>query len=376
LDKGLKAKSVKDYLVDTYYGYTYQNGEWIVDKSATASNALYQVPVMKVENLPYGEYTAVIMASYLPVFDHQEKGNYEFYLDAIRIYDPANDGVPGDIVQDAYVKDGEGWPNYHELRNQLIAADKFDSLEENDAINGIIFIDGNPNLSAGNGSDKPGGPFTDELKNKEPGIVDYAHFGPNNELYLAPGQAVAFDMNFAGDVKSVHLAYKTVGGAAKVKVYNGALNAANVTASELNTATDLYYDITTLNGKTVVIYNAGGPNDAILSITNIKVTYSSDPGAAQIGAVFTMTRRTAMLALASLSDTQPDDDTTSGTTPPENEDPGTSVPSGPSTEGGLPGTGDQENAMVVRIAMFTAVAAAIGCGLVIIAYRRERRNTI
>ena len=58
------------YTADTYYGYDYQNGKWVVDSSADASNALYQVPIIKVEDLSYDIYDVVITPEYTKDFDH------------------------------------------------------------------------------------------------------------------------------------------------------------------------------------------------------------------------------------------------------------------------------------------------------------------
>jgi hypothetical protein len=120
---------VVNYLVDTYYGYKFENGQWIVDTTAS-NNALYQVPVIKVDlnNVKdadnnaygYGYYNVEIVASYGALFDHQKDGSYDFYLDAIRIYDPANDGADDVVIKDAYIADGEYMPTYEELRNLLI----------------------------------------------------------------------------------------------------------------------------------------------------------------------------------------------------------------------------------------------------------------
>jgi hypothetical protein len=87
----------------------------------------------------YGHYKVEIVASYAPLFDHgkckcgtevdkqlikcgacanssecsctantcAECFSYDFYLDAIRIYDPANDGVNDNVIKDAYIADGE-----------------------------------------------------------------------------------------------------------------------------------------------------------------------------------------------------------------------------------------------------------------------------
>lgn len=266
-------------MVDTYYGYkwaqvdtnndsvpdTYQ---WVPDTSA--SGALYQVPVIKVNGLTYGKYTATITVSYNNAFDHYtgDGRQYDFYLDAIRIYDPANDGNNSSVIQDAYVADGEGWPEYFELRNMVISKDTFDSLDT-DTIPGIIFID--------NTADDKG-----DVDDYKPTVSDYYSYGPNNELYLAPSQAVTFKLNVdmdvndnnVEDVAAIHLALKNVGGGtAYAKVHNVLMT--GIPYSTMNTATDLYYDITVLNGKDVLIANSPD-SDAVVSITNIKVTYKSE----------------------------------------------------------------------------------------------------
>jgi hypothetical protein len=268
----------KGHVVDTYYGYSYDQstGKWEIsqnpnDGTGTSTNTLYQVPVMKFSDLPYDTYTVTITVSYNDFFDHSQYKDqkYDFYLDAIRIYDPANDGNKSEEIKDAYIADGEGWPEYFELRNLLIKAEQFDILGADDEIKGIIFIDGNKNLQG------------------DAAIADYKNYGPNNELYLAPGQAVSFHLGVATtseavSVASIQLALKSVGGEAMATVYNAydqkainLLNGSNAFEG-INTATDLYYDITNLNNKTVVIMNHSDAT-AILSITNVKVTYTSDP---------------------------------------------------------------------------------------------------
>lgn len=74
---------VKQLTVNNYYGYKQdENGKWVVDTES--SNALYQIPVMKVSGLDYGEYTAVIRVAYSKFFDTAKKNQYSFWLDAIR----------------------------------------------------------------------------------------------------------------------------------------------------------------------------------------------------------------------------------------------------------------------------------------------------
>lgn len=167
-------KKVKGYIIDTYYGYNFVDGEWVVDESADASNALYQVPVLKVEDLPWGTYKAEIIPTYHKAYDDQyqegEYNSYRFYLDAIRIYDPANpDGANYKEIEEVYEKDGENRPGFMEIRDILLNANNTSEVTEI----GAVFVDGN-------------GALTD--------IEDYEAYGPKNEVYLAPGQAISFNL--------------------------------------------------------------------------------------------------------------------------------------------------------------------------------------
>ena len=310
----------KNLIVDTYYGYVYdeETEKWIVNPEA--DDALYQVPIIKVSDLPYDKYNVTITAAYLQGLDHKtddsvdEEGNpvkseYDFYLDAIRIYDPVltseMDVATEDLITDsnpdgkysvnqtavkAYKADKEGWPVYKELRNLIIEANKFDiqdtTDDPEDEVPGIVFIDGDSEVGTSQ-------------------IEDYKNYGPNNEIYLKPGQAIAFklwigltgedeDGNLKLDksnIASVQLAIKSVEGTAYSQIWNAdSATSSSTSISTVSTATDLYYDITNLNGHVVVIMNPGDTSTeatddgAILSITNIKVTYAEDPsGVSAIG---------------------------------------------------------------------------------------------
>ena len=173
-DVNQENKKVKGYIIDTYYGYNFVDGEWVVDESADASNALYQVPVLKVEDLPWGTYKAEIIPTYHKAYDDQyqegEYNSYRFYLDAIRIYDPAKpDGEHYKEIEEVYEKDGENRPEFMEIRDILLNAN---NTSEGTEI-GAVFVDGN-------------GALTD--------IKDYEAYGPKNEVYLAPGQAISFNL--------------------------------------------------------------------------------------------------------------------------------------------------------------------------------------
>lgn len=273
----------KNYLVDTYYGYTYDSvtGEWT--PAPDTAKALWQIPVMKVANLDYGKYDVTITVAYADFFAHGQNGggSYDFWLDAVRIYDPAGAvaGVAGgsqENYENAYKADGECWPTYMELRDMIIR-DK--SFAVDSAANGMIFIDG----QTGNVS-----------------MADYTSYGPNNELYLANGQAVAFRLNAAGNVADIQIALKNIveGKNASCKIF--AVGSEPENGTVLATATDMYRSIKDLNGKTVVIMNVGDA-DSILSITNLKVTYSEKPGATDTLSL-TMDEKSALAALSAVDE--------------------------------------------------------------------------
>lgn len=228
----------KSYMVDNYYGYKYENGAWVVDKNA--SNALYQIPVMRMRDLGYGEYTAVVTVFYDRAFDHADRKSYNFWLDAVRVYDPMGESVN---TGNTYGQDGEAYPQYIKLRSELKELNKGET-----ASSGALFIDGKENAN----------------------ISEYANYGPNNEVYLAKGQAISFklvDENLS-KIATVQIGAKAPNGTANLVVNNGE-------AKVLGTATEMYYDITTAavnNGaQLVTVTNTGA---AILSLTNLKITFT------------------------------------------------------------------------------------------------------
>ena len=253
--------------VDTYYGYkkVVADDGTVTWETTTSddTNALYQVPVMKIGDgkttaaLPYAMYTVVITATYIPFLDHNKNDTgYNFYLDAIRIYNPAGDN---EEANDAYVADGEAEPTYEELRDMIISANDFSVLEG--TAEGIVFIDGIGNTA---------------------NVTDYVSYGPNNELYLANEQAIAFALGAPANLEKIQLAIKSVGETGHVKVYSVDANGKTLVAvdMEISTATDMYYDITDLKGQTVIIESSG---TAIISLTNIKFTYKEASATAENG---------------------------------------------------------------------------------------------
>lgn len=219
---------VKQLTVNNYYGYKQVgNGKWVVDTGS--SNALYQIPVMKVSGLDYGEYTAVIRVAYSKFFDTANKNQYSFWLDAIRVYDPMGKDI------DTYKQDNEGYPQYIKLRDALVG-----NTAKKD---GALFIDG------GSTAD----------------ISAYENYGPNNEVYLANGQAITFTVPGGANIASVQIGAKAPNGSAAQMVVNSGV------PKDIQSATEMYYKIDT-DGGNFTITNTG---KGILSLTNLKITYTA-----------------------------------------------------------------------------------------------------
>ena len=226
----------KNFLVDNYYGYNYneETGEWTIDKTG-GNNALYQIPVMKVTDLPHGTYNVTIQVFFNEFFDGTESGTYNFWLDAIRIYNPMGDYTD-------YTKDNEGYPQYIQLHDELV------KTAEESGEKKLVFIDGAASAT----------------------IAEYANYGPNNEVYLANGQAISFKVPENSEIASIQIGAKAPKGTATMTVKGE--NVTTKLEKPLETATEMYYDITAQakGGQLVTISNTSG---SILSLTNLKITY-------------------------------------------------------------------------------------------------------
>ena len=301
-------KLLKNYIVDTYYGYVRTQAkdedgklkvdkegnpvyEWVVatsDTTGTVDNALYQIPIMKIKELKYGHYKVKITASHSKTFDHTEEEGYDLYIDAIRIFDPA--GNEKASITDIYGLDKEARPAYYEIRNQIIEAGAFGTVEDNtstegsEAIQGAVFVDG-----AGVNAE----------------VSDYADFGPNNELYLAAGQAVVFNLQLPNpeSIADVQIGIKSANGiATNCLIYNVDVDgiAYNTKGKTLYSCADMYYSIYDLKNNTIVVMN-GGTGAGIISLTNVKITYTLDTDEVLEASMFYVTPNTVTYALRSMN---------------------------------------------------------------------------
>ena len=310
-------KKYDSWIVDTYYGYQrsrdgfikhewYWNGKWYVRNTivqeteeipedqilpanigladtkktyityeinytwtpSTSAGALYQIPVIKSPRMPNDTYTVVVTPSYSTFFDHTApvnpatgrkdytNGNYDFYFDAVRTYAPAEDYETYNRTY--YTRDGEGWPQFIELRKNIISATE--AMKGTKSISGAVFFD-SVATDKGEGSD----------------LTDYVNYGPDNEVYLAPGQSISFALQCENNGKAIDTVQI---GAKKLTGETVELTAAH-TAGEAKTisivaSSDMYYNVGDgLNwaenvSDIITLTNVGR---ATVSITNVKITY-------------------------------------------------------------------------------------------------------
>lgn len=253
--KGITQKLV----VNNYYGYDYDatTGEWkTTDKKNP--NTLYQIPVMAVRDLEYDEYDVTIRVAYGQVFDKTGDSKYSFWLDAVRVYDPM--GKDNAIYNTGNEK--EGYPQYIKLRNEL--------AKDAATRTGVVFIDGAANAN----------------------IALYANYGPNNEVYLAKGQAITFELN-VGDgvnIKTIQIAAKAPNGEAYMAVTGDVDH-----SKAIGTATEMYYELDE-SARTFTIANTG---EGILSLTNAKITYA-EKATVELGSIDTKAEENAVQAVRAL----------------------------------------------------------------------------
>ena len=233
--------------VDTYY------------EGAGGVTAIPQVPVVTVRGLTYDTYKVSVEVINNTEVDSTfyHPNATEFYLDAIRIYDPVNYRNSGDAIGMVYIKDNEWCPGYEEFGNEIL------KVFGDSSFSNFTFID----RLSGDGD-----------------ISDYESWGPNNEFYLAPGQSIQLDIDptylhtklgeATADGQSQGLADMQLG----FKLVSGSNASLTFTNSKglsklykLSSTSDLSFSIKDLyaNATTLTITNDGG---GVVALTTMKVT--------------------------------------------------------------------------------------------------------
>mgnify|MGYP003290001361 CR=1 FL=1 len=244
---------------------------------------------------------------YSPRFDvttDTEEG-FRVYVDSVRIFDPM--GKPDSLnetVKNAYLADGEYAPNYLELRDTLLTKNaetgKFEFAPGSiKGDNQSLFLDG---------------------QRSELAVEDFIKNGPKNEVYLAPGQAIAFNVKTATrlNLASIQVGMRLADGSkgnATVSIFN--TNQNQPKSVVLKSATEQFYSIDpvvvwsdlTVNTLGESVYETRYPivimntsdSEAMISLTSLKWGYTD--GGLNVLSIFgdEQTPALAMAAMARMS---------------------------------------------------------------------------
>ncbi len=270
---------------------------------------LYQIPVVSVQGLDYGTYYVTIGVQ--PKVEYQKPTQEEiangaldftglnhgnqFYFDAVRIYDPictritenhASLTATESLALQIYSKHHEAYAYIKEVRDTMLEAQEFNELT--DAVAGSLFVDTSAVGEVGDSIHVTG--------NIAANVATYDKIGPKNEVYLGPGQAVAFKLQIASTQKpvSIDIGAKSILGDTTTLVagFVGTVGTQSETLAVLTkqtyniaTGTALYYelDTTTMPASGPVYLVLQNPtkstdkNEKVLSITDLKVAYGAEP---------------------------------------------------------------------------------------------------
>lgn len=225
----------------------------IVDHLAVSGD-YYQIPTVSFQNLEYGEYKVTIMVT------TAAEGRSTYYLDGVRVYNPIQGLEEDQLVQDAYGADHELNAVFQEVRDILVTQA---NLPEGDELpnNSVVFID----------------QVDGEIGGETSVVGTYVEYGPKNEVYLGPGQSIAFQVA-TGSNLHYYLGLKGPAGATQAEVTNGNGK------SEIGIcgSCDMYYEVTPSADGIVMVKNNG---ENLLSITKLRTTSDSeDENAGIVGA--------------------------------------------------------------------------------------------
>ena len=173
-------------------------------------------------------------------------------MDGIRVYNPIKDKETDTVVEDAYGTDMLN-ATFKEVRDILLDT----GTEEGALANGaVVFLDrttGDENTTSNR-------------------VAEFKDYGPKNEVYLAAGQKIAFEVTNSN--VGYYVGLKAPEGNTTVSVTN---NTDATSLIPINHSTDLYYKITPVTAGEykgcILIENKG---DNLLSIT--KIYYNSTEG--------------------------------------------------------------------------------------------------
>lgn len=251
---------------------------WIAD--ANASDTLYQVPVIKIDDLAYGTYTVEMSVIYMISMDipaaGKPGGSYTVWIDAVRIYNPRQ-GDP--TSENVYVQDGESNMLYLNISDNIAnGLNTFDKVT-----GGFGFVDGKH--------------YAKEGTDKEAFLSEYPNFGPNNEAYLKHGDGFVFKLRYYSETSpaggSFHIGAKLATGsyAQLLMTHNGK----DIDTTVIKTCTNMFYKCPDLNWATSgtdekgnywetspIYFRSNSTTSSILSLTDLKVSIPYGVSAAEV----------------------------------------------------------------------------------------------
>ena len=221
------------YLVNNYYSA----------KNAGV-NTIYQVPVIKVQGLACDTYNVTVKPFYdtneepILAVEGQAATEFNFYLDAIRVYNPL--GESGDTY---YTEDGEANAQFINLSKYVTGTTE----------NGL-WVDENTGAN----------------------VNIYKDDGPNNEIYLAPGQSVTINLvDSEGQAiattegKSAQIGAHLMNGTNDVQITVGGQTIT------VDSTVDQYYEVTGgVDSEITITNNSNG--SGIVALTTLKLTGGSN----------------------------------------------------------------------------------------------------
>lgn len=222
----------------------------IVDHLAESGD-YYQIPTVSFQDLTYGEYKVTVMVT------TAAEGRATYYLDGVRVYNPIQGLEEDQLVQDAYGADHELNAVFQEVRDILVDRTNLPEGDElpNDSVVFIDQVDGQTGVT------------TSE-------VGTYVEYGPKNEVYLAPGQSIAFQVA-TGSNSHYYLGLKGPAGATQAEATNGT----GKMQIEICGSCDMYYEVTPSADGIVMVKNNG---ENLLSITKLRTTSDSEDESASI----------------------------------------------------------------------------------------------
>ena len=292
LDTGVFAVDVVPAGQNWNYSQTGASKHLVVD-TFFSQGLLYQIPVIHITDLMWGEYQVRVTALYNEVYDHilgsrgitqttksgtkggnvvsnipgleagveyevvtacdnpdtlvsmrAAGGTFTCYIDAVRVYNPLVASLSdSELKGHLYYEADEHNPEFSQIRRLLIAQGDFGS---GGRIDGMIYYDGS--------------------ESNVITVDEYAYFGPNNETYIRSNHGVAFTIKdyVEGETK-VQISAKSPNAKSVVMRVNGQ-------KFIVDSATEMFFDITDAieDGRVAITCDANGETD-ILSVCQIKL---------------------------------------------------------------------------------------------------------